>query len=86
VRANALGTYDEDEGYLLDSRRSGTLGYNMKTLTAYSAVLGWELTSHLRLRAEYTRTDIDLVRGVTPAIRLGAGKADYFAVAMGAAF
>jgi hypothetical protein len=49
-------------------------------------VLGWELTSHLRLRAEYTRTDIDLVRGVTPAIRLGAGKADYFAVAMGAAF
>jgi hypothetical protein len=86
LRANALGTYDDDEGYLLDSRRSSTLGYNMNTLTAYSAVLGWELTSNLRLRAEYTRSDIDLVRGVTPEIRAAARKTDYFAVAMGASF
>ena len=34
----------------------------------------------------YTRSDIDLVRGVTPEIRAAARKADYFAVAMGASF
>jgi len=30
-RASGLGTYDDDRGYLLDVRRSGTLGYNMKS-------------------------------------------------------
>jgi len=86
LRANALATYDDDEGYLLDFRRAPTLGYNMESLTAYSTVLGWKLTSNLRLRAEYTHTDIDLVRGVTDAIRDAARNADSFAVEVGASF
>lgn len=86
VRGSGLGTYDADAGYLLDRRWAGTLGYNMKALTAYSAVLGWELNRHLRLRAEYTHNDVDLVRGVTPAIAASARKNDSFAVEFGASF
>jgi hypothetical protein len=86
VRANALGTYDGDAGYLLDSRRSAQLGYNMESLTAYSAVLGWDLTSNLRLRAEYTIQDIDLVRGVSQAMADAARDADFFAIELGASF
>jgi hypothetical protein len=85
-RANALGTYDDGEGYLLDFRRSDTLGFNMQTLTAYSLVLGWDLTHSLRLRAEYTFQDIDLVDGVTPEIRAAARNADFFGVEVGANF
>ena len=86
LRADALGTYDEDAGYLLDSRESSTLGYNMESLTAYSAVLGWELTRNVRLRAEYTHKDIDLVRGVTDALRKAARDNDIFAIEVGASF
>jgi hypothetical protein len=86
VRASALGTYDDGKGYLLDFRRASTLGYNMESLTAYSAVLGWEITPNLRLRAEYTHQSISLVEGVTRAIRSAASPADYFAFEVGAGF
>ena len=32
VRANGLGTYDDDRGYLLDVRYGGRLGYNVRAL------------------------------------------------------
>jgi hypothetical protein len=86
VRANALGTYDGGRGYLVDFRQAATLGYNVESLTAYSAVLGWEMTRNLRLRAEYTRNDIDLVRGVTQSIRDAARNVDSFGVEVGASF
>lgn len=86
LRANALGTYDGGEGYLLDSGMRSTLGYNMESLTAYSAVLGWELSRNLRLRAEYTHRDVGLVRGVTPEIQASARELDSFAVEVGASF
>lgn len=86
LRADALGTYDDGKGYLLDVRRSSTLGYNMESLTAYSAVLGWELTRQLRLRAEYSHRDIEVVDGVSEAIRDAAQRADYFAFEVGASF
>jgi hypothetical protein len=86
VRANALGTYDSEEGYMLDMRRNDTLGWNMESLTAYSAVLGWDITPWLRLRSEYTNQRIDLVRGVTPAIRSNARDADFYAVELGGHF
>ena len=86
VRANALGTYDHDRGYILDMRRSGTLGYNMESLTAYSAVLGWELTRNVRLRAEYTHQRIKMVDGVTQDITDEAKHPDYFAIEVGAGF
>jgi hypothetical protein len=86
LRANALGTFDDDEGYLLDVGRSGSLGYNMRSLAEYSAVLGWELNRNLRLRGEYTHRRIDVVDGVSQAIRAAAGDADSFAIEVGASF
>lgn len=83
LRANGYGTYDSNEGYLLDLSYGSQLGYNMKSLEAYSLVLGWRLTEQAILKAEYTIQDIDLVRGVTPAIQSAAGRANYFAVELG---
>ena len=42
LRANGLGTYNKDEGYLLDFRY-GDVGYNMRALDAYSVALGLPL-------------------------------------------
>jgi hypothetical protein len=86
VRGQSYGTTDTDKGYLLDFRRASTLGYNMQQLTSLSAVLGWDITDWLRLRGEYTRLDIDLVRGVGQDMRDDARDADYFAVELGAHF
>jgi len=86
LRADGLGTYDDGGGYLLDYRYGGTLGYNMRSLDAYSAVLGWRFGRGVVLRSQYTRQDIDLVRGVTPQIRGSARDADYFGVSLAAWF
>jgi hypothetical protein len=85
VRANALGSWDSGEGYLLDSQWRSTLGFNMESLSAYSAVAGWELTQNLRLRAEFTHRDIGLVGGAS-SLRDAASDIDSFAVEVGAAF
>jgi hypothetical protein len=86
VRATGVGTYDSEDGYLLDVRRADTLGWNMETLTEYSGVLGWDITSWLRLRTEYTNQRIDLVRGVPADIRGRARDADFYAVELGGHF
>ena len=86
LRGSGYGTYDNDRGYLLDVRRAGTLGYNMETLMALSAVLGWELTANLRMRVEFTHDDIGLVGGVNQAIRGASRGTDTFAVEFGASF
>ncbi len=86
LRADGLGTYDRDEGYLLDSRYASRLGYNMESITAYSAVLGWRLFRTVTLRAQFTHQDIGLVRGVTPEMRGAARDADFFALEVGAHF
>jgi hypothetical protein len=86
VRANALGTYDDDKGYFLDSGQINQLGYNPKSQTDYSAVLGWVLNDFVRIRAEYTRRDIDMVNGTTPGIRGLSKKMDLYAVEVGASF
>ena len=67
---------------LVFSRR----GYNMESLTAYSAVLGWELTRNVRLRAEYTHQRIKMVDGVTQDITDEAKHPDYFDIEVGAGF
>jgi hypothetical protein len=86
LRANALATYDGDEGYALDKRLRPTLGYNVEQLTAYSIVFGWDLTANVRLRAEYTRLLVDLVHGVPDAIRDLAGDFDVYALEVGVSF
>jgi hypothetical protein len=86
LRFEGYGTYDDNEGYLLDLGYGSTLGYNMQALEAYSAVLGWRLTESATLRAQYTLRDIELVNGVTAAIRSAADEADYFAVEFAISF
>jgi hypothetical protein len=86
LRANGLGTYDDDEGYVLDIRQAFTLGYNVSALQAYSIVLGWEMTRWTTLRAEFSHQDITLVDGTPRWIRDAARDANYFGIELGAAF
>ena len=86
LRSSALGTFDRDEGYLLDSRYASTLGYNQRWLQAASLVLGWRLTTLATLRAEYTVQRVGLVRGVSDGIESAAGRGDFLAVDLGVAF
>ncbi|MGH7287271.1 MAG: hypothetical protein ACREI8_04560 [Myxococcota bacterium] len=86
VRADTLGTFDSGEGFLLDYGYGNTLGYDMESLWAYSAVVGWKLGSFTTLRAEYSLRDIDLVRGAPASLREEAGDADTFAVELGIEF
>ncbi len=89
LRANALGTYDDNKGYVLDSRYERSLGYNMKSLTAYSVVLGWQLTDNVTVRTEYTLQDIDLVTGAeaaVPGISRLADDAHYYGLEVAVTF
>jgi hypothetical protein len=86
LRADGIGTYDSKEGYLLDVRRARTLGYNMKSLTAYSAVVGWRIFRLVTLRVEYTHQDIDLVRGTDASIRRHTRDIDSAAIEVGVHF
>jgi hypothetical protein len=86
VRANGLGTYDKDEGYLLDSRY-GDVGYNMRALDAYAIALGLPLGRNIVLKAQYTLQNIGLVRGIDDAeIREAADDADFFGMEIGVHF
>lgn len=85
-RAQAIGTYDSDKGYVFDMNQNDRIGYNMESLTQYSGVLGWDITPWLRLRSEYTHQLIDLVQGVTQEIRANARDADYYSVELGVSF
>jgi hypothetical protein len=67
LRANGLGTYDADEGYLLDVRSGWTVGYNARALEGYSAALGWRLTRWTTVKLEYSRQHLTQVRGAGPA-------------------
>ena len=86
VRADTLGTFDDDRGFLLDWRDAETLGFNMKSMWAYSAVVGWQLGPFTTLRAEYSLRDIELVDGVPAALRDDAEDVDTFSVELGIQF
>lgn len=86
LRADTLGTFDGERGFLLDYGYEGTLGYNMESFWAYTVVLGWQLGRHAVLKAEYSLRDIELVRGVPGAIRDEADDADTFSLELGVTF
>ena len=86
VRAGGLGTYHDEEGYFIDRRLAGDLGYNLTSATAYSAVVGWHLSDRATLRAEYTVYENNVVSGVTADIRRAANDADYFTLELGIRF
>lgn len=86
LRASGLGTYDKDEGYLLDFRY-WDVGYNMRALDAYAIALGLPLGDNLVLKAEYTIQNIGLVRGIDdPEIRRAAEGANFFGMEIGVHF
>jgi len=86
LRGTGLGTYDRDEGYLLDVRFSPSAGYNMRSLESWSLGLGWRINDQLTLRAEYAFIDVDLVRGVPAAMRDAVENADSLALELGLRF
>jgi len=86
LRANGIGTYDANKGYVLAIQQAWTLGYNERSLAAYSIALGWNLTPWTTLRTEFTRQDVSLVNGAPRSLRDAAGGANYFGLTLGAAF
>ena len=86
LRANGLGTLDDDKGYVLAVNQAWTLGYNVSALEVYSIVLGWHLTRWTTLRAEFSHQEISLVDGAPRWLRDAARDADYFGIELGAAF
>jgi hypothetical protein len=86
LRANGLTTNDAGRGYMLDIRLKDTLGFNMRDLNELSAVLGVRLGRYVVVRGEYAFRDVDLVRGVTPAIHGAAGDDHWFAFDVGVSF
>jgi hypothetical protein len=86
LRANGLGTYDRNRGYVLDARYRQELGYNMRSLDAYSAVFGWRITDWLRLRSEATYQDLRLVRGASSVLGDEADDTTLFSILLDGSF
>jgi hypothetical protein len=86
LRASGLGTYSDNEGYLLDFRNSA-IGYNMSELDTYAFVVGLPVGEYMTLKAQYAFQRIALVRGVTdPDIKEAADKANFFGMEVGVHF
>jgi hypothetical protein len=86
LRANGVGTYDDDEGYLLDIRTTYPLGYNLRSLDAYSVAVGWRVTRWTTLKLEYTHQRFTLVRGARAALRGAADDTDFFGAELAVSF
>lgn len=86
LRASGLGTYSDDEGYLLDFRNAA-VGYNMSELDTYALVVGLPIGDYITLKGQYAFQRIALVRGVTDeAIKDAAENADFFGMEIGVHF
>ena len=86
LRADTLGTFDAERGFLLDWRYADKLGFNMESMWAYSLVAGWELGRYTILRLEYSLRNVDLVRGVPASLQDDARDTDTFSVELGIRF
>jgi hypothetical protein len=85
-RASGLGTYSDDEGYLLDFRNSA-IGYNMSELDVYALVLGLPIGDHITLKTQYAFQHNALVRGVTvESIKDAAKNGNFFGMEVGVHF
>jgi hypothetical protein len=86
LKASGLGTYNDNEGYLLDFR-DGAIGYNMSELDTYALVVGLPIGDHMTLKAQYALQRIALVRGITdPDIKEAADHPDFFGMEIGVHF
>jgi hypothetical protein len=86
LRGDGVTTADSKRGYLLDVRYTTRLGYNMKTIQAWTGVVGWHLGDYVTLRAEYSHRDIDLVRGASAVLPGHVGTSDIYRVELGLHF
>ena len=85
-RASGLGTYSNEEGYLLDFR-NGAVGYNMSQLETYALVVGLPLGDYLTLKTQYAFQHIGLVRGVTSqSVKNAAAHPNFFGMELGVHF
>jgi len=75
---------DQHPRALLGLARSQHFDFSSQAVA--STLKALELNPNLVLRAEYTRSIIDLVRGVTSAMRRAARDNDLFAIELGASF
>jgi hypothetical protein len=80
-RYSVMGTFDSDEGYLLEAMNGGgDLGFNTKSVSALSLGVGLPLSEVVTLKAEYAWYDFDLVDGVPGTLLDLAGQRDYFGI------
>ena len=86
VRADGVGTFDDERGYLLDVRYTGAFGYNMEHILAYTTVVGWRLGDYVTLRAEYSHRDVSLVEGAAALLPGQTGNEDVYSIELGLHF
>jgi hypothetical protein len=86
LRADGVGTCDNERGYLFDRRYDDSLGYNMERYVAYTAVVGWHFGEYVTLRAEYSHRDVELVRGASAVLPQAGGNEDVYSVEFGLHF
>ena len=86
-RFSAIGTFDRDRGYAFDAENGASeLGFNTRSVDLWQAVLGYRLRSNVTLKAEISRYDHDLVRGVPAALARRAKARDSFAAGVSVGF
>jgi hypothetical protein len=82
-RYSEFGTFDSDEGYLIDVMYLGTrLGFNTEHVSQISAGIGFRVSDRITLKTEYSWFDFDLVRGVPDSLRDLADDKDVFRVGL----
>jgi hypothetical protein len=86
LRANGLDSSERGEGYRLDARYAGSLGYDIESIEDYSLALGWRLNDLVTLKAEYTLEDVDVVPGLPRPIRQASERPDRVGVEVGVHF
>jgi len=86
ARASGLGTYNANQGYLLDFRDSA-VGYNMRALNVYALALGYPIGEFMTVKAQYAFQRIALVHGVVgDSIKDGASDGNFFGMEVGVHF
>jgi len=78
LRGSIIGTFDSDRGYFLGAFNDGEeLGYNVRDLTVVTLGAGVRVSRSIVFKIEFSWTDVDLVRGVTPDLESAARRRSY---------
>jgi hypothetical protein len=81
ARYSTLGTFDDEEGYLIQGMNEGyELGYNVDRVGITSVGLGMHLNQYITLKSEYSWYDFDVVEGVPGSLRSLGQAQNYFGI------